>query len=438
MTPQFIIEFVVAIAILILAHEFGHFLTCRILKVPVEEFGIGLPPRMFRYWRGKGSLKVGSHSIAIPRNFKLPFDPKEALGRPVNVLATPVKDRLVLNSIGFATTEEGQYHPTQAGPVSTGDGKMRLEGTLNEIIPGTEFTINWLPLGGFVRPKGETDFNIRDGLAAAKPLVRISVAAGGPLMNLLLAILLYGISIFAVGTPDTNKMNVVEVQGVMRASPAEEAGFQLGDIILSLDGEGMQSSDQTTEYIYAHVDQPITVEIQRGTEIVELTVTPLSSRVEQNQGPTGMLLGVPKISVSIPQAAWLGIRATGEHISALFELIGNLITGKGPAGAVELMGPIGIGGLYVNQRQEGPTSGVYQLFDALFFFINLTISLAFMNLLPIPALDGGRIVMAGLELIVRRRLPPKAENWIVYVSFILLLLLLLYVTFRDVISLIFG
>ena len=93
---------------------------------------------------------------------------------------------------------------------------------------------------------------------------------------------------------------------------------------------------------------------------------------------------------------------------------------------------------YVEQRQDSPTSGAYQIFEALFFFINLTISVAFLNLLPIPALDGGRILMAGFEMIFRRRLPPKAENWLIYVSFMLLMLLLLYVTFRDVFGLIFG
>ncbi len=438
MTPQFIIEFVVAIAILILAHEFGHFIVCRLCKVPVEEFGIGLPPRLFRFWRGKGSLKVGNHRIVIPHNFKLPFDPKEAQGRPVDVLAIPVKDKLILKSIAFAALEDGQYRPTSSEPVRTEAGELRLEGTLNETIPGTEYTINWLPLGGFVRPKGETDFNVRDGLAAARPLARTAVAGAGPLMNLVLAVIFYSVSIFSVGKADPARLDVVEVQGVMRNSPSEAAGLQLGDIILSMDGEAMTSGTQATDYIYDHLDQPIVIEVQRGTEIVQVTVTPLSSRVEENQGPTGTLLGAPSIPVSVPEAAWLGLRATGEHIDALFTLVGDLIAGRGPEGAVELMGPIGMGGLYVDQRQESPTSGAYQLFDALFFFINLTISLAFLNLLPIPALDGGRILMAGFELIFRRRLPAKAENWLVYISFMLLLLLLLYVTFRDVVGLIFG
>jgi len=438
MTPQFIIEFVLALAVLILAHEFGHFIACRICKVPVEEFGIFMPPRMFRFWRGKGSLTVGKQKIIIPTNFKLPFDPKEAQGRPVDVLAVAIKEKLVLKSIGYAALKDGQYLPTLTAPVRTEAGQVRLEGALDEIIPGTEYTLNWLPLGGFVRPKGETDFNIRDGLAAARPLARIFVAAAGPLMNLLLAVVFYAVSIFSIGKADPARLDVVEVQGVMRNSPSEAAGLQLDDIILSLDGIAMQTSTQATDYIYDHLDQPIEIEVQRGSEVLLLTVTPLSSRVEQNEGPTGTLLGPPSIPVSLPEAAWLGFQATGEHIDALFTLIGDLIAGRGPSGAVELMGPIGMGGMYVEQRQDSPTSGGYQLFEALFFFINLTISVAFLNLLPIPALDGGRILMAGFEMIFRRRLPPKAENWLIYVSFMLLMLLLLYVTFRDVFGLVFG
>ena len=89
-------------------------------------------------------------------------------------------------------------------------------------------------------------------------------------MNLLLAVVFYGVSIFSIGKADPARLDVVEVQGVMRNSPSEAAGLQLGDIILTMDGIAMQSSTQATDYIYDHLDQPIEIEVQRGSEVLLL------------------------------------------------------------------------------------------------------------------------------------------------------------------------
>jgi len=438
MSIQFIFEFVIALAVVIFVHELGHFLACRICKAPVEEFGFGLPPRLFAFWRGKGRLTVGEHTIHIPANHKFPFDPRTFTGRSVDVIAVEGRKGLVLKSITLAAAEENQDPSIRQENCPAGIGDRRIQGNVREILPGTEFTMNWLPLGGFVKPKGETDFNVRDGLAAAHPLARIFVAVAGPLMNVLLAVVFYAISICTVGTPDPQRMDVVEIQSVMRNSPAEAAGLQTGDLILSMDGEPIHSTQLATDYIYAHVDRQVVFEIERGSELLLVTVTPLGSRIEQNLGPTGIILGVPVIPVSLPRATWMGVQATGFHIQAMFQLIGELVRGEAGNVQVDFMGPIGMGSVYVEQRQEGPTSGIFQLVNALAFFINITLSVALLNLLPAPALDGGRILLAGFELVVRRRLPAKAENWLIYISFSLLLALLLYVTMRDVIGLFQG
>ncbi len=345
---QYILEFIVALAALIIAHELGHFLACRLFKVEVEEFGLGLPPRAARLFR--------------------------------------------------------------AG--------------------GTDFTLNWIPLGGFVRPKGENDPQVSGGLASAKPLVRIGVAVAGPLMNLLLAVVLYMATFAVLGEPDPARLNEVEIQAVLTASPAEEAGLQVGDILLSVNGQEVHNSDEVRTIIYAHLDQPIAIRYRRGDSTAELSVTPLSSRPAE-QGATGLQMGPPMRAISLPKAMLNGFTATFEHCGLLLEMLAKFATGqlKGP---VDFVGPIGIGRMYVGMREAGPTSGLTPVLDIFGFVISISISLGLFNLLPIPALDGGRILLSLPELIFRRRVEARVENWLITATFLLLLGLLVFITLRDV------
>ncbi len=352
MTGQYVFEFVLALAVLIITHEFGHFLACRLFKIEVEEFGIGLPPRLFRLFR---------------------------LGK-------------------------------------------------------TEFTLNWIPLGGFVRPKGENDPSIPGGLAAARPLTRIGVALAGPLANLLLAVFVYAIMIGLVGLPDPQRANVVEVKGVLPDSPAYYAGLQLGDVILSINGEAVHSVEQARDLIYQNLDQPVIVEYQRGNEVLASTMTPLSSRSPQ-EGATGVHLGAPTRPASFWEAIGHGVRLTYTHIAMLFTLTGQLLTGRLPSSGAEIVGPIGMGRIYVGMRELAPIAGTLRIINVLSFLTNVTITLALLNLLPIPALDGGRVLLALPELILRRRLNPKVETALVASTFLLLLGLMMLVSLQDLLTL---
>jgi hypothetical protein len=100
--------FVGVFAAVVLVHEIGHFVSARLLKVEVEEFGIGLPPRAWRFWRNKGALKVGRQQIEIPRNFDLSIDRRGSLSRPVEVVAHKVDEKLILEHIAFAAIERSK------------------------------------------------------------------------------------------------------------------------------------------------------------------------------------------------------------------------------------------------------------------------------------------------------------------------------------------
>ncbi len=125
---------------------------------------------------------------------------------------------------------------------------------------GTRFTLNWLPLGGFVRPKGENDPNVPGGLASSSPWKRLIVLFAGPLMNLLLAVVIYSIIFNRVGVPDTNH---VLISAVTPASPAATAGFKDGDIFVSGNGQPIANYDQLRQIIDNNVDKSITFVVSR-------------------------------------------------------------------------------------------------------------------------------------------------------------------------------
>src|SRR5215208_3915386 len=154
---------------------------------------------------------------------------------------------------------------------------------------GTRFTLNWLPLGGFVRPKGENDPSIPGGLAAASPWKRLAVLFAGPLMNLLTAVLIYSVIFGRVGVPDATR---VLVSSTSEGGPAAQAGFKDGDIFVSGNGQPIRSYDELRVIVDANENKPVTFLVDRNGEQVELTAIP-EMNAEAKRIMIGVGLGVP-------------------------------------------------------------------------------------------------------------------------------------------------
>ena len=178
---------------------------------------------------------------------------------------------------------------------------------------GTVFSLNAIPLGGFVKPKGENDPTVEGGLAAAKPLVRIAVFLAGPTANILAAILLYAIIFSRLGIPDPNRLNEVQINAVASNSPAALAGLKLGDIITKVNDEQIDSPDELHDIVYANLGRELTIEYKRDGQLAVVRLTPRENPPE-GQGAIGIVMGTPTIPLSPFVALPAGARATFEQL----------------------------------------------------------------------------------------------------------------------------
>ncbi|MCK4489913.1 MAG: site-2 protease family protein [Anaerolineales bacterium] len=291
---------------------------------------------------------------------------------------------------------------------------------------GTEYTLNWIPLGGFVKPLGESQPEIEGGLASSKPLVRIGVYLAGPIMNLLAAVVIYSVVFSQLGVPD---MSVIEVQEVAQNSPAQEAGLLPGDHILSINEIESDSYEALRGEIYANLGEEIQIEYQRDGNIDLISLVPRENPPE-NQGAIGIVMTSPVREISWYQALPLGISATGQHSIAVMKLPGQLIRGTEEA-AGRPVGYKGMYDIYEGAKEGQLLPGTSSTINVLLFVVSITISLGVLNLLPIPALDGGRILFVLPELIVGKRVSQNVQNVVNAAGFIIVVLLLIYFNILD-------
>jgi regulator of sigma E protease len=306
---------------------------------------------------------------------------------------------------------------------------------------GTEFTLNWIPLGGFNKLKGEDDPNVTGGLAAANPWRRIPVLLAGPLMNLLTAVVVYTFFFSQIGIPNYHK---VEVGAVAVGSPAETIGIKTGDIILTAGGEEVDGTSKLIAITNSSLDKPLQIKIQRGDQTLDFTVTPRSNP-PAGEGPMGVSIGNPLN----PPRTWfstipISFQSVGANIQELLSLPGRIIAGTVSPQEAQIGGPRSIWNLFqqsvsrdVTSREQPSSGGQAAPMPTnytLLIIISLTVTVAVANLLPIPALDGWHIFMSITELVIRRRIPAKYQAAINGIGFIVLISLLGFFYIKDFIN----
>lgn len=312
----------------------------------------------------------------------------------------------------------------------------------------TEYSLNWLPFGGFVKIFGEDLEGIADdhpdkdrSFAEQSTFAQVAVLVAGVVMNLLLAFVLLSVS-FMIGktvvsssAEETLQDRRVIITQIQPESPAEKAGLQPGEEFraISVGVRKLDKADITPdsiqEYISSATSSPVAITTYDGTGTSTATVTPAIT--DDGERQIGVYMSeVDTVTLgplaAIKRGAGATSNLTKRTVVGFYDLLKRAVTGAGGLGQVA--GPVGIADLVGDAADRGAAP--------LFSFVALiSINLAVLNLLPIPALDGGRIVFSVIEGVRRKPIPPKVARWTNGVAFMLLILLMLVITFNDILRL---
>lgn len=307
---------------------------------------------------------------------------------------------------------------------------------------GTRWRVAALPLGGYVRFKGDMNAASMTDPAwlqmpakeraesfPAKPLwQRAAIVAAGPAINFLFAILIIATFAFVHGESRTPAVAGVVEQG----SAADAAGIQVGDRILSFNGRAMDTYTDMVMYTRIRPGEPVDVVIDRGGKRLEIQ-TRIGAVMEDDGfgqqyrvGRLGIGASDPVVErVGLLRAPVVAIERTGQIVRTMVETLGQIVTGG--RSVKELGGPLKI-------AQVSGQAATLGLESFIFFAALISINLGFINLLPIPMLDGGHLLFYGIEAVQRRPVSPQAQEWAYRSGLAVLMAMMLLVTFNDLSS----
>lgn len=366
-----VLIFLLVLSVLVLVHEAGHFIAARIFGVKAEEFGYGFPPR----------------------------------------------------AIGFVKTE---------------DGWKKVASRNRSYYKNTIWSLNWLPLGGFVRLKGEGGEGAGDAdsfLTQTAPKKFIILAAGVA-MNWLLAAIIFSVG-FSIGVPaelDGLPSSAivsgkhVEIVEVVKGSGADTSGLLQGDRVITVNGQVVDSAESTRTILSDQTSKglELTVEIDRDGKMQTVQATPVFIEALGKPGLGVALANIGTVRFPVHLAVVQGVQITGQYtwliMKGFVSLVADLFGDRKLA--AEVSGPVGIAVLTGRIADQG--------FWALMQFAALlSLNLAVINFLPIPALDGGRALFVMVESVRRRRNNPRFEAAVHQAGFFALIILILLVTAQD-------
>jgi regulator of sigma E protease len=310
-------------------------------------------------------------------------------------------------------------------------------------IGETEYTLNWIPFGGFVRLYGEEDVHKRRGLLDAKPWKQALILIAGVLANAVAAYLLFTVA-FMQGVPrivDTLRPGEVAsmlVSDVVAGSPADAGGLIAGDEILSIqaaDGDRVKEliPEKVTAFVSERGGQSIMITYVRSHATSSVSMRPANAVVPGEAGRPALGIGLVLVSTQ-PLSFFDALPAAGVTTMNAFAYISqslwNIAAGafRGRPNLSQVVGPVGL----ITVIGDAAHSGVGYVLELAGF---IGVNLAIVNLLPIPALDGGRLAVLVYEVVSRRKSPHLAVQFLNTLGISLIIILMLVVTYHDIIRL---
>lgn len=304
---------------------------------------------------------------------------------------------------------------------------------------GIRYSVRALPFGGYCRflGEGEEAAEGEEAELAGPPVKRFGqekiwkravISFAGPLMNVLTAIVLLFLLYFAIGIPIGTEP---VVGGFVPDLPAESAGFEIGDRLVRINGVEIETTEQASQIIAGAGDQDIVFDLDRDGEAIQITVRP--QWTEEEDSARYMIgiqyqMGTRKITYGFFDSVRGAFATTGQMSRLIIDVLGDLILRQ--EGMDELAGPIGTVTLIKEQTQSGG------LFDYAYLASVISVNLALFNLLPIPGLDGSRLLFLLIEKIRGKPLDPNKEGIITLIGFALLVGLMILALYQDIVRLI--
>ena len=379
-------SFILVIGVLVFVHELGHYLAARSVGVRIEKFSIGFPPRF--------------------------------------ISLTSIKDGWDI-TIFFYRFSNGRL---SWGPVL--NTNFHIKGRKGS---GTEYVVALLPLGGYVKMAGALDesldtvvTNSPDEFMSKSVLQKIWILSAGVLMNIFTAFVIFSLLTYSQGIPEYNNEPIIGQ--LSPDGPALKAGLEPGDEILSVNAEEILTWTDLVDNIRPIPDSPVDIEIQRDQEILKFSfnttkiVIPVENGID-SVGGIGITQKYYYQPVNFGESIYYGYQKTIRSfglITLTFQMLGS-----GQATLKDLGGPIMIGQI----AGETAKAGWQPLFN---FMALISINLAFLNILPIPGLDGGHIFLILIESIIRRPLSLKSRMVVQQIGMVFLLVLMVTIMFNDV------
>ncbi len=435
--PITIISVVILLGIVILVHEWGHFMAARLCKVRVEVFSIGMGPRMFGVKRGDTDYRVSALPVGGYVKMAGENTMAEVTGAPDEFLSKPRWQRAIILLAGVTMNVvlafallfgmfivQGvpylAYHdqPVEvtALPADSAAAKAGLQPGDRVVQIADVKTPTWAEAERFLHASSEAKFALvvkRDG----RPLT-INVDASEHRRDDELRRVTW-----VVGYPPMRPV----IDQVVSGMPADQAGLKADDEIVAVDGQPVLAWGQVQDKIRGSHGRPLQFTVRRGTQEFSHEVTPVQSTGRRNLWQIGMvnLFETRYRKLAVDEAARNAGAATIFTMGEIVRVVGGLI--KGDVSIKELGGPIEIA------RQSGRAAkrGVTRFIELM---IMISLNLAVLNLLPIPILDGGHILVLGIEGLRRRDLSLAIKERFMQVGFVMLLLIFGFVMYNDVLK----
>ncbi|HEY85748.1 MAG TPA: RIP metalloprotease RseP [Chloroflexi bacterium] len=515
-----IIVFILILSLLIFVHELGHFITAKKVGIVVEEFGIGYPPRAVKVWQDEGKITLDGQEMVIGRKTKVPRDLQT--GATV-IVETKLRPDGRMETVKIEAIKQDEDDDGEA------EGAVKIDA----LEKPTEYSLNWIPFGGYVKMLGEEDPTAPGSFASKSKRARFTVLVAGATMNLITAVILFTI-MFMTGQPEpvgpTYVIEVVpnspadqagiqpndvivnvdgiaieaaqdlvdyvdtrrgeritltllqgdterEVNLIPRVNPpfgegsmgvgihtqytqllvvdvspglpADAAGLQAKDIILAADGVVIESPGMMYQYLEIKDGQPVTLSVLRDEQVFDTVIQPqplgadhptleqlaMAGLSEQEIPALGLrvkpeILGQRITQLPFGQALMTSVNATASIIIQTITIPVAVLKKVIPAEQARPVGPVGI--YRITDSAVEVSREENKIYPLLFLAAILSTALAVTNLLPLPALDGGRILFIIVEAIRGKRISPEKEGAIHFFGLTLLLMLMVVISFYDV------